>query len=502
MNYSKRLHSIPKVLIKILLVLYISVPVQGKEDNGIRSLVEHALGSYKLEKATLYSEKLPSEAYQKFYELHIITYKYLALQDDQFLTAIQQEWEGTITLLERLPQTDSLKDILLAELHTKRSALEFLESNYWSALRHGQAARKHIRRSQQLFQDLPEQLKIEGLMNVAFGSVPKKFKWLTHALGYKGDIEKGLAQLNKAAEQSSLLPMEALIIASYVEKNILSRPYKTIQHLKEKKRELGEDQILLDLFLASSFDVIKQNESAIEILSKREIYANNQEIFFIPYWDYLLGKAYYHKEKYTKAQIFLAKYLKNHTGNLFHTDAAFRLGMALTLMDQYPQGRRFFLLIKSQQNSGLEEDEYAAHLANAFFNQAPSGRIKVLFRARNLFDGGYHDRALSVLDELVKDSTELNIAELTELYYRYARIHHSIGNHLLASSNYQKCISQPANSELWLQVYSYFFLAELAKDEGDIALARSRYQKALSYDEYFYQAGLENRCKVALAELN
>lgn len=487
-------------VLALLLVLNSPLSAQhGTEE--IRMEVEEALGDYHLDIAQSHVNRIEQPGIRQFYQLNVWFYKYLGNQAPKYLDMIRDNWKTCINDLEAIEDHYPLARVMLAEIYTKRAMFEFLEQNYLTALRYAHSSRKQIKDAEEAYPNRPENKKVMGLMNVALGAVPKRYQWLTRALGYHGDITKGMEELKVASQKSTIVRTEALILYCYVEKNMLADPESTIKHLLESRENRKNPNILVDLFLASSYASVKNNDAVLNILSGRKNFAGDAKVFFIPYWDYLLAKAYYFKEDYPKSQFYFTRYLDTHQGSLFHTDATFRLGMAYTLGGDYATGKKYFYRLSGVKKSDLDEDAYAAYMAKKFYEKKPDEHEHALFRARNLYDGGYYKRARTVLEGLQSSMLPMSVATLTELFYRYGRINHSEGDLQEASRYYQFCISQEESDQLWLQAYSYYYLADIARQEGDLDKAKQLYKKALGFDDYFYQTGLENRCKVALRNL-
>ncbi|MEM6765805.1 MAG: hypothetical protein AAF824_00515 [Bacteroidota bacterium] len=487
-----------RYMLTCLLWVSLMMPSLASE---LRKQIEHNISYFHFQEAYPLISNLPKPAYRKFYEQTIRIYQYLATQDPDILNSLEDNWKPSVHLIEALPADDSLKHIFLSELHGKRAIIEFLSGNYFSTLAQVNASRSALKKSESLYPSLPEALKIQGLFHIAFGAVPKKYQWLTRALGFRGNIQTGLSMLKESYEKGGLLPLESLIMRCYVEKNMRSRPEAVVDALGKVLQQDYPDNMLLRLFQASSYISLKRNEKALHILKNRNQYAQDPNIYFIPFWDYLLGKAHYYKAQYPSTQIYLSGFLKINKGFLNRKDAMFRLGMAHTLAGNYASGKGYFHQIAQNSASRLSEDEYATFMAEKFLEKAPTEFELRLFQARNLFDGGYYSQTLDVLHEINSQSTQLAKAERTELHYRFARVYHTIGNMPEARKHYHLCLEQDPDWQLWLQVYSHYFLAEISRSSGNLAQARTEYKKALSYDKYFYQDGLENRCKVALATL-
>ncbi len=484
----------------VLVFLWVAFIASTSAKNEV-ALIEHHISYFKFEEAKTLISELAQPAHQQFYLQTIRIYQYLATQDPTIMTELDENWKPTLKLIQNLPKTDKLRHIYISELHGKRAIIEFLAGNYFSTLSHVNSSRSALKKSEAEYPDLPEALKVQGLFHIAFGAVPKKYQWLTRALGFRGSIQTGLSMLTSSYKEGKLLPLESLIMRCYVEKNMQSRPEAVVDALGTVLREDYPDNMLLRLFQASSYISLKKNEKALAILKHRTQYSQNSQIYFIPFWDYLYGKAYYYKAQYSQTKRYLSGFLKINKGFLNKKDAMFRLGMAYTLDGDYASGRKYFRQILQNSSSRLAEDEYANFMAEKFLDKPPTGFELNLFKARNLYDGGYYSQTVEVLDGIANQSRKLSNEEHTELHYRYARVYHTMGDISNAQTHYHLCLEQEPEWQLWLQVYSHYFLAEISRSSGNLAQARTGYKKALSYDKYFYQDGLENRCKVALSEL-
>ncbi|MEO0473638.1 MAG: tetratricopeptide repeat protein [Bacteroidota bacterium] len=491
-------------------ILYLSVafsacclfssPSKASHNNpDLRNQIESLMASFQLDSAEALLPALNRPGYANFYRYNIRVYQYLSTQSISYLQNIRGDWKVCIQKVSELPSDDPLRGVMLAEIYCKRAILEFLEKNYLSAVRFTRQGRAQINRNEKRFPGNVEQMKVLGLFNVTLGAVPSKYQWLTNTLGFRGDIEEGLQQLSIAAASSQLLRLEAQILYAFVERNVLGDPQLALNRLAGERAQQGPN-ILLDYFLANAYLNNRQTDQALEIFNRRSQY-RKEGIFFIPYWDYQMGKAYYYKGAQRDAQRYLSKFLKNYTGKLFRTDAYFRLGMSLSLDGSYPVGKRFFKLITEQENSGMDQDEYAAFMAQTFLKQPPSPASLQLFQARNFFDGGYFEQATASLDSLTQSGSSLSQDELTEKYYRMGRIHHAQQQFSEAIVAYQQCVAQNCQHQRYVQAYSYYYLGEIARQKGADTEARNHYKSALNFDDIFYQGGLENRCKTALGEM-
>jgi len=463
----------------------------------LRMEIESLLSSYRLDSAAIRISQMPREGYRAYYQVNLLVYRHLGKQEEYSFKRLQDRWTPYVRAIESLPKDDPLREVMLGEVFCKRALLEFLHHNYLSAANYARMGRSHINKNAKLHPRNVEQLKMLGLFNVVLGAVPRRYQWLTNILGFNGDLNIGIAQLTQAAESGQLMGLEAEVILYHVEKNILNQTEEALARLRRVRSRIGSN-LMLDYFLATGLMSVKKNEAALRVLLRRNLYTRNG-VFFIPFWDYQLGKAYYYRGDMSRARRYLARFVRDYEGKMFRTDAHFRLGMALTLSGHYDIGRTFFEAVANPEES-FDEDAYAQHMASRFARQKPTEAVQTLFRARNYYDGGYLDRAITTLNLLTP--AKLSSDDRAEWHYRMGRILHTQGKLVAAQQSYEACLTQPVSQpHRWLHAYSCYFQGEIARQREDYVQARDRFQKALSYDNFFYQDGLENRSKAALSEL-
>ena len=463
-----------------------------------KNQVENLITQFKMEEASALSLTLPAPYYD-FYESNICFYKFTATQNATYKNDFFANWDKTIQAIQALPSNDELKNVLMCEMHAKRASIHFLALDYVTAAWHVREAHQYIQSNKKSFPTATANLKMSGIFNVLFSNVPKEYQWFMNMLGFKGDFDAGYKQLKSAVNDSDILRSEASIVLFFTEKNLAGKPKEALQRLVNEQQKVGKCMIL-DFFMASAYFGLNENEKALDILDNRRQYAENDAIFFTPYWDYLLGKGYFFKENYPAAIRSFTDFSTHIKGNLYTGDALFRLGMSHLLNGDYASAKVQFTKLQSQQNSGFDEDEYALSTAKRFIKYPPSYYTQQLYRARNRYDGGYYTESILILDKVKKDLQKLTQENKTEMYYRYGRVYHQADFPNAAKTSYLACISETSpGTSAYMQPYACYYLAEMHKKEGSKDLAKSYYKKALTYNGYLYQSGLESKCKVALS---
>ena len=482
-----------------LLIALFSIHFTFASDEAARKLIESDIEKFHLNDATskLYQLSAP---YRTFYESNILIYKWAASQDNAHVVQFFKNWDATMLMIETMPKTNPHRRIFMAEMNGKRATLEFVKGDYVKSVMHAKECYNLIQENVKLFPNDISNYKMQGLFNIALSSVPKKYQWIINSLGFKGDVNLGMKQLATASAKGEVLRAESSYIAYYAEKNLMSKPEAAVQRLLNEQKISGSN-IGTDFFIATGYFVMNKNDKAFEILSQRYKYAQDNKVFYIPYWDYALAKSYYFKEDYKSAQTYFTLFLAKQKGTMYRTDGLFRFGMSQILSGDYATGKQQFVKLVALKRSGFDEDEYAYQMANRFIKSEPNQTLKSLFRARNLFDGGYFTKSLTILENLKANQNALTVDEKTELFYRFGRIYHAQKNYALAKTYYTNCTVQSQSSALYMQVYAHYYLGEMARALGKTEEARTNYKKALTFDGYAYQNGLESRCKTALGML-
>lgn len=473
--------------------------VFGSEPAPNRGEVERAIAYLHLDAAEELSQQLPTEKERIYYRTRCLFLRYISSESPDAWEAFGPVCKSGMQQLSKLSDRDPEKNVMLAELYFLRGAGKMLHQKYVGAALDVKNACSLLDDNQHRFPNNIEQRKLLGIFHVAMGSIPRKLRWLSSAVCFRGDLDTGLAYLKEAATQSQLLPMEAEVLLYYCEKNLLSVPEEALTRV-EKLSDLYPSSKIVAYLRLSVLLELHRIDAALDFCAGIEpAFEADKQASKLPIWDYSRAKAHYFRLDFRQASYYFDRFLENNEGKTLQADAMFRKGMALALQDDYPQARRVFHELVGLKSSTFDEDEYARHMASIYRFRAPSSVEMDLFRARNLFDGGYYDRSIGLLEKL--QAAEINANERTELYYRLGRNHQAKGSNELAKQEYLNCVKEEPGHALWMKVYAHYYLGQLYEIDQSNDLAREQYEIALSYDDYEYQSGLEQRTKAALHQL-
>jgi len=470
------------------------------QDAASRTEVETAIAQLELDEAAALAQRLPTSHEQSYYDCRILFLRYLVSEAPTHWESFLPACKSTLQLLSRLPDTNPEKQVMMAELYFIRGAGKMLHKRMVGAALDVKNACSLLDQNQSAFPDNVEQKKLLGVYHVAMGSIPKKLRWLSSAVCFRGDLDTGLAYLEEAARSSRLMGMEAEVILFYCEKNLLSEPEAALARATQLTERYPGSKILAYLKLSGLLE-LRRIDAALDFCAEMEpLFAAQTKSADLPIWDYTRAKAHYFRLDFAEAERYFDRFLDRYPGKTLQADAMFRKGMALSLQDDYPAARRVFHAMMNLESSSFDEDEYARHMASIYRFREPNPVEKTLFRARNLFDGGFYTRSVGEL-EAVQAEGGLGDNEQTELYYRLGRNHQALGDLGAAKQDYLNCVQLEPGRALWMKVYAHFYLGQVYEAEGGLAEAREQYETALAYYDYEYQSGLEQRAKASLHRL-
>lgn len=487
--------------LRVILFLLLLLPLTGKQSLHAQSSIENHISHLELEQAGRMTLAEQDVKLRTYYQVRILFLKYLATEDPDLLPRFLNLSRTALQLLERLPDADADKMVMQAEVFFLRGAVKLLDKRMLGGAVDMKSACNLIERNSRRFPDNVEQQKLLGIFQVAISAIPKKLQWLGNALCFKGDLQAGLQQLEQAAQHSRLLPSEADIILFYFEKNLLDRPEAANARIR-KRHAAAPKSVINNYLLLSSYLELRQNDAALALAEAMEpVMQQNTEAEVLPHWHYARAKAHFFKLEYDQAILHFDIFLRAYKGRTLYADALYRKGMSLMLSGRYPDAQRIFHDLTKVESSSFDVDEYAAKMAAIYLASEPDPVDKDLYAARNLFDGGYYHRSLALLGPIAARSASCSENQRTELSYRMGRNWQALDSLARATDHYHDCIAGAPGRNLWMKVYAHYYLGRIAETRGDTEAAKQWYKDALSYDDYAYQSGLEQRCKTALHQL-
>jgi hypothetical protein len=451
------------------------------------------------------AEKILLNELQKDKDNSIIEYN-LALIP--FLKAVSNEQQTDIE--EFLSKSnDALKTIksdksespfkryLYADLLIYRAIIHARQESYLAALLELKKAYQSIQTNKELYSHFLPNQKIDGIMNIVFGSVPDNYTWLLSIFNIEASVEKGEAQLYFLTEKSMQIEAmdylfnESFFIYSYAKTIIGNKDYEQINKIIESKfiENRMKKNALLTMAVGSFYQNVKKNEKAIKGL---ESYVYNPKTYELHFLDYMLGESYLYKLN-PKAKDYFQRYLKNFPGDSYKKSAWQKLAWTNLIENK---GEAYFIYLENinhEKKTILDSDKQAQ---NEFKNQKIPNLL--LLKSRLLFDGGYYTRASKLLEN---EGESLKGEDKIEYFYRLGRINDELKNYSKALKYYELTISFSEETERYFPANAALQSAYIYESQGNRTEAEKMYKLCFEIEYSEYRSSITQKAKAGLNRL-
>jgi hypothetical protein len=380
-------------------------------------------------------------------------------------------------------------------LHHAFSRLKFKE--YFKALFEIKNAFNLLKKNVEEFPEFTPNLIGFGLLHSMIGSIPDNYKWVSWLTSMDGTIEQGkneLYQVLKEAENEgkySYLLTEAAFYLTFIEIN-LNVNNKNTDRLLYVLDSKAENTPLIVYAKLSILMRTAKNNIAIELLKD---FKQSPTAFQFYYLSYLNGIALLNQLNPTANKYFKI-YLDKFKGYSYIKSAYQKMAWLKLIENNTQMYKEKILLCKEFGNKNLDGDKQAEKEANS--ENIPN---IPLLKARLLFDGGYYDESLKILNDEQNSISDFNLAEVTEYYYRLARNYQEKKYYTLAVSFFRKTIKKGNDLPDYFAGNSCLQLGTIYEMNHKIDSARYYYKMCLALDFKTYKTSLDFKAKAKLKKL-
>jgi len=382
-----------------------------------------------------------------------------------------------------------------AEINLQWALIRSRYGEYFAASREINRANSLLKDNQKKFPSFHLNNKGLGLINVVMGALPDGFmKSALATFGIKGDIQTGLNQLDKLAEnlpKSTYEPFyeEVVFYYSYMLSDVAKSPLAYAKTMKYTAR-IADSSLLKSYMQAYVCARNGKNDQAIEILENRPK-GNVYQPF--AYLDYLLGVVRLNRLD-VKASSNFDYFLQSNKGVNYIKDAYLHLAWISLLKDDTADYTAFIHKVKNSGATYADKDKQALNEANS-----PTPQL-VLLKARLLYDGGYLTRALETLSASKAEDFK-TAKDRTEFAYRFARINDDLGKDDVALAYYQQAINSGKDLKYYYAAKSAVLMGNIYEKKKNIAKAKAYFNLAIGMKDHEYENGIENEAKQGLKRI-
>ncbi len=330
-----------------------------------------------------------------------------------------------------------------------------------------------------------------GSMQVAAGTIPPGYQWLSSLLGIHGSIEDGMRNikevLNNPEPFAAVFHNEAAFYYLYLEFYILNRRDSVFQYIRQQKWDTRTNHLFA--YLVANLSLNNQDASVTEKIISH-LY-QDPAYLEMPIWDMQMG--YAKADRIDKESIFyLDRFLLHFKGKFYVKDVLQKISWIYYLQHETDKANATRARILVMGNTETDADKQA-------MKEAESGRWpnESLLKARLLDDGGYYAQALQVLSGKQLSSFS-DIQDQLEYSYRIGRIYDALGRKSEAIIAYQQALQLGQNRKEYYGARAALQMGYIYESRGDKKTARIFFKKVLDMKSHDYKNALDQKAKAGI----
>lgn len=383
--------------------------------------------------------------------------------------------------------------LILGEIHLLSSIARLKFDEKLRALQDANSAYRYLTENQQIFPEFLPTKKSLSMIHAMAESIPGIFKFF---LSIEGSIEQGTAEIKEVVEYGDkhdfLFHEEAIAVYTYILYSQNNKPEEAWNILNSSTKLKQLNSPLSSFIYAFFAQKTGRNDEAIEFLRNRP---QGQEYRNFHYLDFMLGKSLLYKLD-AEAIEYINAYVTNFKGKHYFKEAYQKLAWyELVIRDNLAGYKHNMALCQKVGQRLVDSDKQA-------LKEAKSGKIPhpVLVKARLLFDGGYFQKAQSIL---IKNALlfPLNNDHELEFTYRSGRIAHALKNYIDALHFYSETLEKGEYSRSYFVCNAALQMGLIYEDQQQFEMAKKFFRKCLSLDPDDYRNSLHQKAKSGLERL-
>ena len=341
------------------------------------------------------------------------------------------------------------------------------------------------------FPSFTPNLVFNGAMQVAVGTIPEGYKWLSNLFGLKGSIKTGMERLQFFLESSDDLSLlfhdEAAFYYLYLKFYMQNDKDGVFDYIKKEKLDVRNNHLLTYLAVNLSINN-QQSENARRILTERN---TSPDYLVTPAWDLEMGYITLSHLEPNAAQYF-ERFLEGFKGKFYLKDALQKLSWHYYLQGDQAKASHYRRQILSKGSTDTDADQQA--LKEAQSSKWPN---KLLLKARLLNDGGYHAEALRLL--YGKRITNFDIVEdKLEFAYRVGRIYDDVERDEEAIGFYKQAILSGENRTEHYGARAALHIGYIYEKRNDKTTAITWFKRCLKMKDHDFKNSLDQRAKAGI----
>jgi hypothetical protein len=400
--------------------------------------------------------------------------------------------EKRLDLIDDGPENSPFYLYTKAVIHFQWASVRIKFGNNWDAGWEFRRSFLQVKENLESFPSFSPNLLYSGAMQVAAGTIPDGYKWLSSLLGIKGSIKNGMARIEKfftaTDEWSQLFREEANFYYCYLKFYIENDKAGVFNFIRSQQLDVVNNHLFT--YLAANLGLNNQMAES----SRQTIISRNMDAGYLatPIWDMELGYAkLFHLEP--DAGIYLERFINTFKGKFYVKDVLQKLSWHYYLQGDKEKATAYRKRILQKGSTDTEADKQAQKEAGTTSWPNP-----LLLRARLLNDGGYHREALRLLHG--KNAKDFALTEeKLEFAYRAARLYDDLKVDEEAIRFYKEVIALGEKRKEYFAARAALHLGFIYEEKGDKATAITWFRRCISMKDHDYKNSLDQRAKAGIA---
>lgn len=402
-------------------------------------------------------------------------------------------FEERLLLLQKGPKSSPFYLYSQAVIRIQRAGVDLKFGRQWDAGWDVKKAYNLLKENKQLFPNFTPNDLMYGVLQAAFGTVPKGYKWMLNLLGMNGSVTEGIKKVRNFTQSndpwSKYFFNEAALIYPYILYYIENKKTTALAFISQKKIDLVNNH--LHAYMAANLTLTEKNiEFTKSIITNRN---KSGDYLKLSGWNLQMGYTKLYHLELEEAKKYFEIFLSEFNGSSFQKEIYQKISWCHYLQGNMKEAEQAQQKVISAGQAESDADKKALKDAKSGYWPNP-----LLLKARLLNDGGYHLEALKLLAG--KSSTDFNAAvEKLEFTYRLARIYEDLDRKEEAIKTYLASIRLGETRTEYFAARSALQIAQIYEQSGQISLAIQYYQLCLSLKDHDYKNSLDQRAKAGIA---
>ncbi|HTQ66931.1 MAG TPA: tetratricopeptide repeat protein [Puia sp.] len=334
-------------------------------------------------------------------------------------------------------------------------------------------------------------IMLNGAMQVAAGTIPSGYQWLSNLLGIRGNIQEGMRHLEEFISRDDanaiLFRDEAIFYYLYLKFYIQNEKEEVFSFINQHQLDIKNNHLFT--YMVANLAINSQQAAyAIQVIRGKN---HDSDYFNMPVWDLEIG---YAKMNHLDpdAAIYLERFIDHFKGKFYVKDVLQKLSWFYYLQGNLSRAQQYRQLILKKGSVDTEADKQA-------LKEAKSGKWPhtLLLKARLLNDGGYNKEALLLLDG--KSSSDFSLPqEKLEFAYRLARIYDDLDRKDEAIATYLTALKLGQQRREYYAARAALQIGYIYEKRNDKQTAISYFEKVIDLKDHDYKNALDQKAKAGI----